>query len=340
MDAIFLTPLSIQLYLKNHGLCMHTLYPSIKPYAVHEFSVGSPHVLYVEETGNPDGKPIIVLHPGPGAGGNTHLRRFFDPQRYRIIIFDQRGCGRSKPHASIVNNSTEQLLDDINAIRDYFHLDSIVLFGGGFGSLLALLYAEKYPQHVKAMLLHQVYLGRKQDVDWFYKQGASQIYPDYWNEFILGIPKNELDSIPRYYAESLQGPNELARMAAAKSWAIWQARCSSLQPHLNIIDQYADPHFALALATLESHYINNNYFIEQNQVLTNAKTISHIPCYIIHGRYDMVCPLAGAWTLHQSLPASTLGIVRDAGHSDFEAGIIDALIHASLEILKQGFEAS
>lgn len=318
---------------------MHTLYPSIKPYACHQLMVEKPHVLYLEETGNPEGVPVIVLHSGPGAGGDTHLRRFFDPQQYRIIIFDQRGCGQSTPHTELHNNDTQHLLDDIDSIRAYLKLDHFVLFGGGWGALLALLYAQLFPQHIKALLLHQVFLGRKQDVDWFYKRGASDIYPDYWQEFIHGIPENELDNIPSYYSKCLQGTNELARMAAAKNWAMWQARCSSLQPHVNVMDQFSDPHFALTLATLESHYINHNYFIAENQVLANTNKIRHIPCHLIHGRYDMVCPLSGAWSLQQALAASNLRIVRDAGHSDREAGMIDALIYASKEIIKPDLEA-
>ena len=318
---------------------MHTLYPSIKPYACHEFAVSKPHTLYIEETGNPDGLPVIVLHPGPGGGEDTHLRRFFDPEHYRIIIFHQRGSGRSTPHAEIKNNTTQDLLDDIDAIRDILGIHHFVLFGGGWGSLLALLYAQLFPQQVKALLLHQVYLGRKQDIDCFYKRGASTIYPDYWQEFTNAVPENQLDAIPAYYSQCLQGKNELARMSAAKNWALWQARCSSLQPHLNVIDHYSDPHFALALATLESHYINNHYFINDDQVLANTHKIRHIPSYLVHGRYDMVCPLEGAWSLQQALPASNLRIVRDAGHSDREAGIIDALITASIEILNLDKEA-
>lgn len=318
---------------------MHTLFPPIKPYACHEFAVSKPHVLYLEETGNPNGVPIIVLHAGPGAGGDAHLRRFFDPEQYRIIIFDQRGCGRSTPHTEINHNTTQDLLDDIDAIRDHLGLDRFVLFGGGWGAMLALLYAELYPQQIKALLLHQVYLGRQQDIDWFYKRGACQIYPDYWHDFINGIPANELDDVPKYYSQILRGSNELARMAAAKNWALWQARCSSIQPHLNVIDQYSEPHFALALAMLESYYITNHYFISDDQVLANANKIRHIPCYLIHGRYDMVCPIAGAWSLHQALPSSSLLIVRDAGHSDRESGIIDALIHASKAILNQDLNA-
>lgn len=318
---------------------MHTLYPPIKPYKCHELLVSEPHVLYVEEIGIPEGLPVIVLHPGPGAGGDACLRRFFDPQVYRIILFDQRGCGRSTPHAELHNNKTQDLLDDIDAIRDYLGLTRFILFGGGWGSLLALLYAQLYPHQVSALLLQQIFLGRKKDIDWFYQAGASFIYPDYWQEFISIVPPEEQNKIPHYYAKCLQGNNELARMAAAKNWALWQAHCSSLLPHLSVIEQYSDPHFALALTTLETHYINHHYFIEENQILANAHKIRHIPAYIVHGRYDMICPLANAWELHQALPASNLRIVRDAGHSDRETGVIDALITASKELSRQGLDA-
>lgn len=318
---------------------MHSLYPAIKPYAQHELAVSPIHTLYIEETGNPKGIPIIVLHPGPGAGSDPYLRRFFDPQLYRIVLFDQRGCGRSTPHLAITDNTTQTLIEDIDAIREFLELKSFALFGGGWGSLIALLYAQQYPYQISALLLHQLFLGRKKDTDWFYKQGASLVYPDYWDEFISFVPAHKRDNAPQYYADCLQGTNELARMSAAKSWALWQARCSSLQPHLSVIDQYSDPHFALALATLESHFINNNYFIEENQVLANVHKIRHIPTYLVHGRFDLVTPLAGAWELHQAIPASNLRIVRDAGHSDRETGIIDALVYASKELSKQDLDA-
>jgi proline iminopeptidase len=318
---------------------MHALYPAIKPYAQHELQVDKLHKLYIEETGNPEGIPIIALHEGPGAGSDPYTRRFFDPQRYRIIMFDQRGCGRSTPHLEIKDNNTGLLLDDIDAVRELLGLTQFALFGGGWGSLLALLYAQKYPHQIKALLLHQLFLGRQIDINWFYKQGASLVYPDYWQEFINFVPQEKRDNIPQYYAQCLQGTNELARMSAAKSWALWQARCSSLQPHLSVLDQYSDPHFALALATLESHYINNQYFIENDQVMNNVHKIRHLPTYIVHGRFDLVTPLASAWELHQAIPASNLRIVRDAGHSDRESGIIDALIYATKELSKQGLDA-
>lgn len=318
---------------------MHSLFPAIKPYAQHELKVSDLHTLYIEETGEPDGIPVICLHPGPGADADPYLRRFFDPLQYRIILFDQRGCGRSTPHLEVRNNTTDILLEDIDTIRDFLGIKDFVLCGGGWGSLLALLYAQKFPQQIRALLLYEIFLGRQQDIDWFYKSGASLVYPDYWQEFINSVPENMLDKIPQYYSECLKGTNELARMGAAKSWALWQARCSSMQPHLYVIDQFSDPHFALALATLESYYINNHYFIEENQVLKNCNKIRHIPTYIVHGRFDLVSPLASAWELHKALPGSNLRIVRDAGHSDREQGIIDAVIYASKEISKQGLDA-
>lgn len=318
---------------------MHSLYPAIKPYAQHELAVSSLHTLYVEEIGNPEGIPVIVVHHGPGAGSDPHTRRFFDPQHYRIIQFDQRGCGRSTPHLTLKENTTALLIEDIDAIRAFFSIKQFVLCGAGFGSLLSLLYAQKHPHHVKALLLHQVFLGRKSDIDWFYKEGASFVYPDYWSEFINFIPETERHNILGYYEQCLQGSNELARMSAAKSWALWEARCSSLQPHLYVLDQYSDPHFALSLATIESYYVNNQFFIEDNQILNNIHKIRHIPTYIVHGRFDLVSPLAGAFALHQSIPASNLRIVRDAGHSDHESGIIDALVYASKDISKQELDA-
>lgn len=317
---------------------MHSLYPAIKPYAQHELKVDAPHALYIEETGEPDGIPVIVLHPGPGAGADPYLRRFFDPLLYRVILFDQRGCGRSSPHLEISNNNTDALLEDIDTVRDFLGLKDFILCGGGWGSLLALLYAQKFPQHVKALLLYEIFLGRQQDIDWFYKHGASLVYPDYWQEFINIVPENKRDNIPQYYADCLHGENELARMSAAKNWALWQARCSSLQPHLYVIDQYSDPHFALSLATIESYYITNNYFIKENQVLENMQRIQHIPSYIVHGRFDLVSPLASAWELHRTIPSSNLRIVRDAGHSDRETGIIDAIVYATKALANQDLD--
>lgn len=319
---------------------MQTLYPAIKPYLSHELAVTPPHVLYVEEVGNPKGIPVIILHPGPGAGGDLSLRRYFDPEYYRMIIFDQRGAGRSTPHAEIKKNTTDDLIQDIHAIRDYLGLSRFILFGGGWGSLLAMLYAQKYPMHVSGLLLQRIFLGRQTDIDWFYHQGANLIYPDYWEQFIAQVPLDKIDAIPEFYAHQLQSDNEIARMSAAKSWGAWQAHAASIQPHQNVLDQFSDPHFALSLATIESYYIVHNFFIKENQVILDAAKIKHIPTYLIHGRYDMVSPFANAWDLYQALPHAQLRIIREAGHSEREAGMIDALISASKELVHHDLDVS
>ncbi|WP_419419121.1 prolyl aminopeptidase [Legionella sp. D16C41] len=311
---------------------MQNLYPAIKPYKHYELPVDKPHVLYIEETGNPQGIPVLVLHPGPGAGGDTTLRRFLDPEFYRIIIFDQRGCGRSTPHANIENNTTSQLIADIETIRNYLELNQIILFGIGWGALLALLYAQKYPSEVRDLVLQRAFLGRKQEINWFYRNGANNIYPDYWQEFIEFTTHTKPEQVIQYYIRCLQGNNEVARMAAAKNWALWYARCNCLQAHQSVIEEYTEPHFALALATLQTHYLNHYLFIEENQVLKNIDKIKHISTYLIHGRYDMVCPLINAWDLHQALSLSELIIVREAGHSYQEPGIVDALINVTKHI--------
>ncbi|WP_131782305.1 prolyl aminopeptidase [Legionella gresilensis] len=308
---------------------MQNLYPVIKPYAYHELPVGAPHILYIEEVGNPYGIPVIVLHPGPGAGGDSTLRRFFDPELYRIILFDQRGCGRSVPHATIENNTTEQLISDIETIRNFLQLDRIIIFGIGWGSLLALLYTQKYSSQVISLILQCVFLGSQQEMNWFYSNGANKVYPDYWKDFCELASSNECKTIIQYYANCLQGNNEVARMAAAKNWALWQARCSCLQVHTSLIEEQTEPHFALALATLQTYYLNNDYFLNNNQILNHIDKIKHIPAYLIHGRYDMVCPLTNACVLHQAMPLSELSIVREAGHSYHEMGIIDAIITAT-----------
>ena len=318
---------------------MQTLYPPIKTYAQHTIEVTPPHKLYVEECGNPEGIPVLVNHSGPGAGCETYHRRFFDPEHYRIILFDQRGAGRSTPHAELSNNTTQDLLDDMETIREYLKINRWILFGGAWGAALALLYAQSHPQHVSGLILHRIFLGRKKNIDWFYQYGASKIFPDYWEDFVNPIPENERHDLIGAYYKRLTGKDELARMSAAKNWSLWQARCTSLQPHLNILDHFSDPHFAISLATIEAHYFINNCFIEEGQILNNCNKIRHIPNYIIHGRYDMVCPLETAWELHQQTPASELLIVRDAGHSVREPGIIDALIVTTKKMSKMDLDA-
>lgn len=312
---------------------MFTLYPSIKSYAVHQLAVDDIHTLHIEECGNPDGAPILVVHSGPGAGCENVHKRFFDPEKFRIILFDQRGSGRSTPHASLENNTTQHLIDDIEAIRDHLGINKWFVFGNAWGTALSLLYAEEYPQNIAGMILNCIFLARQQDVDWFYKKGANAIFPDHWNEFNSFIPEAERSNLMAAYAKRLNGNDELARMSAAKHWSLWQANCASLQPHNNIIEHFSDPRFAVGLACLESHYFVNNCFVEDNVILKNINKIRHVPMFIIHGRYDMICPLENAWQLHEACPASELMVIRDAGHSIREPGVIDGIILASKNIL-------
>ena len=308
---------------------MQILYPEIKPYAEHRLEVADNHDLYVEESGSPEGIPVIFIHGGPGAGCDSDHRRFFDPEKYRIVLFDQRGCGRSLPHASLEDNTSDYLVSDMEAIRVSLDIDQWMLFGGSWGSTLALLYAEAYPARVLAMIIRGIFLGRQKDYDWLYKEGASLVYPDYWEDFQNHIPEDERDNLIDAYYKRLTGSNELARMAAAKAWALWEARIATIHTNHKILEHFTDPHVALAIARIEAHYFVNNCFIEDLQILNNIEKIKDIPGIIVHGRYDMICTLDNAHTLQQAWPISELQIVRDAGHSAGEEGNIDALVRAT-----------
>lgn len=313
---------------------MQILYPPIKTYAQHILVVQEPHSLYVEEAGNPDGIPVLVVHGGPGAGSDSHQRRFFDPDKYRIILFDQRGSGKSTPHAELKNNNTQALLEDMETIRTHLNIKQWVLFGSTWGSALSLLYAQKHPQNVRGLILHSIFLARRQDIDWFYKHGANIFFPDYWEEFIQILSPDEKNDIINAYHQRLSGKDEIARMNALKNWSLWQARCNSLQPKNQITEQFSDLRFSANLASLETYYLINNCFIEDNLILNQMDTLKNIPCFIIHGRYDILCPLEGAWELHKNWPGSQLFIVREAGHSMLESTIIDAIVLASQQMIK------
>lgn len=305
-------------------------YPSIKPYAEHQIAVTKPHTLYVEESGNPDGLPILFVHGGPGAGCTPDHRTLFDPEVYRIILFDQRGSGRSTPHACLENNTTQDLVADIEQIRIHLNIPRWILFGGSWGSTLSLVYAQTFPQSVLGLILRGICLCREQEGRWFFEEGgASQIFPDYWEDFIRPIPQEERNDLINAYYRRLTGHDDLARMAAAKAWALWESRCATLQPRQNVIDQLSDPFTAMSLARIECHYFVNHCFLKPNQILDNMHRLQNIPGFIVHGRYDMVCTLQNAWALHKAWPGSELTIVRDAGHSSGEAGILDALILAT-----------
>ncbi|MFK7863714.1 MAG: prolyl aminopeptidase [Pseudohongiellaceae bacterium] len=314
---------------------MLVLYPPIKPYKRHQMKVSDIHELYVDEAGNPDGIPVLFVHGGPGGACDASSRRFYDPTLYRIITFDQRGCGRSTPHGELTANTTADLIDDMEKIREALNVGKWVLFGGSWGSTLSLLYAIDHPERVLAMVLRGIFLCRQEDIDWFYKDGANRIFPDYWDELVKPIPENERQNLIAAYHTRLTSDDELARMAAAKAWYAWEANCSKLRPSAETLAKFTKPHNALARSRLEVHYFFNGGFVEPNHILANVKALEGIPGHIIHGRYDMVCPLENAQALNKAWNDSQLHIVRDAGHSASEPGNVDALIHAVHDIAKQ-----
>ncbi len=318
---------------------MLTLYPDIKPYREHVLEVCHPHVLHVEECGNPAGLPVLFLHGGPGVPCDPLSRRFFNPEKYRIILFDQRGCGKSLPHASLHENTTQDLISDIEKVRIFLDIDSWFVFGGSWGATLALLYAQVFSQRVKHLILRGVFLCRDRDIRWIYSEGANLVFPDAWKEFLRPIQKHEQGDILGAFYKRLVGGDDLARMAAAKSWALWEGQCATLRPSYNVLDRYSEPHTAISFARIACHYFINKAFLSENQILENMHKIQDIPGVIVHGRYDMLCPLEQAYSLHQSWPASDLQIVRDAGHSSNESGTVDALVRVMDDLAKRALVA-
>jgi proline iminopeptidase len=317
---------------------MLPLYPEIKPYARHMVEVDDTHQVYVDESGTPDGIPVVFVHGGPGSGCEYDSRCFFNPEKYRIILFDQRGSGRSKPHAETKNNTVQHLIGDMEKVREFLKIDQWMLFGGGWGSMLSIAYAEAHADHVLAMVLRGIFLGRKSDVDWVYQEGASRFYPDHWEDFVAPIPEADRGDMVAAYHKRIDGADELARMSAIKAWSRWEADISSMHPNARLVKHFSDPHRATARARLGLHYYTNACFLEDNQLLDNVDVISEIPGIIVHGRYDMLCPLQNAYDLHEGWPISQLFIVREAGHSATEAALIDALIRATRDMALR-FEA-
>ncbi|SCZ61082.1 prolyl aminopeptidase [Thiohalomonas denitrificans] len=308
---------------------MHTLYPAIRPYVSHSLKVEPPHVLHVDECGNPAGIPVVVLHGGPGMGCDDYQCRFFDPDRYHIILFDQRGAGRSKPHAALENNNTQALVNDIEAVREHLGIEQWLVFGGSWGSTLGLVYAETHPQRVLGMVLRGIFLCRPQEIHWFYQEGASRIFPDEWEHYLAPIPEAERDDLLAAYHRRVTGENEVQRMAAAKAWSLWEGCTSTLRRSEVAEQHFADPYRALALARISSHYFIHDTFLEENQILRDAHRLEGIPGVIVHGRYDINCVLDNAWELHKAWPEAELHIIPDAGHSALEPGTLDALVRAT-----------
>jgi proline iminopeptidase len=308
---------------------MRQFYPAIRPYASHRVDVAGGHALYVEECGIPEGVPVLFVHGGPGAGCSEQDRRFFDPEKYRIILFDQRGAGRSRPHADLNDNTTAHLLADMETLREKLGVERWLLFGGSWGSTLSLLYAQAHPERVLGLVLRGIFLCRKTDIDWFYRYGASCIFPDYWQDFIGQIPAEEHQDLLHAYHRRLTGDNDITRMAAAKAWASWEARCATHEPNGHVVARFGSPQVALAMARIAAHYFVNDAFIAADQICRDAHRLANIPTVIVHGRYDVVCPVDQAFTLQQALPHAELDIIRDAGHASSEPGTLDALIRAT-----------
>ena len=314
---------------------MHPLFPEIHPDKTHKLSVDNKHELYIEESGDPRGIPVLFVHGGPGAGCEDYHRRFFDPNVYRIILVDQRGSGRSTPHASLENNTTQDLVADMEKIREFLKIDRWVLFGGSWGSTLSLVYAETHPERVAGLILRGIFLCRPKEIQWFYQDGTSRIFPDYWQEFVHPIPEDERGDLLKAHHKRLTGDDEVARMASAKAWSLWEGRTANLTPRHEVVDHFGSPHVALALARIEAHYFMNNCFLEPDQIVRNADQLKDIPGYIVHGRYDVICPLENAFELSEAWPLAQLEIVPKSGHSASEPGTIDALVQATIGMVSR-----
>lgn len=310
------------------------LFPAIQPGQTYQLQVSSEHELYIEECGKADGIPVVFLHGGPGASCEPAHRRYFDPEHYRIILFDQRGCGKSRPHASLQHNTTHDLIDDLEKIRKFLHITQWVVFGGSWGSTFALAYAETHADRVLGLILRGIFLCRKKDIDWFYQGGAARLFPDAWQYFLQPIPELERQDLVKAYYQRLTGDNELKRMAAAKAWSIWEGSTATLRPDNMVRDYFADPHIALSISRIECHYFINNCFFTENQLLDNAFTLKDIPGFIVHGRYDVICPIDQAFELHEKWPRSQLKVIGDAGHAVSEQGISRALVNSTNAMLK------
>jgi proline iminopeptidase len=306
------------------------LYPPIAPYREHRLAVSGGHTLYAEECGNPNGQPVLIVHGGPGGGSNPTMRRFHDPDRYRIVLFDQRGCGRSTPNASLDNNTTPDLVEDIERIRTELGIEGWQLFGGSWGSTLALAYAEAFPQRVSAMILRGIFLVTKAELRWFYQDGCSWIYPEAFADFQRPIPVAERDDMVAAYHRRLTSHDLDVRLAAARAWSVWEGTTLSLIPEPERVARFGADGYALAFARIESHYfVNGGFFNRDGELLLSAGRLKGIPGVIVHGRYDVVTPAKSAVLLNQAWPGSELRIVADAGHAMTEPGIIHELIRAT-----------
>ena len=309
---------------------MRELYPPIEPYASARLQVSPIHNVYYEQCGNPEGQPVLFLHGGPGGGIVSDYRRYFDPAAYRVVLLDQRGSGQSTPHAELEGNTTWDLVEDIEKIREQLGVENWHVFGGSWGSTLALAYAETHPDRVRSLTLRGIFLCRPKEIRWFYQEGANWVFPDVWEEYEKVIPEEERGDFVGAYHRRLTSVDEATRVETARAWSVWEGSTSKLFFDPASIEKFDDPEFALAFARIECHYfMNNAFFPTENYLIENVGKIRHIPAVIVQGRYDVVCPIKSAWELHQAWPEADFRVVPDAGHSVTEPGIIHELVSAT-----------
>ena len=309
---------------------MRTLYPEIEPYESGHLDAGDGHQIYWEMCGNPKGKPAIFLHGGPGSGCSPKHRRLFDPERYRVMLFDQRGCGRSRPHASLDNNTTWHLVADMERLRALMGVEQWLVFGGSWGSTLALAYAETHPMRVSELIVRGIFTLRRKELLWYYQNGASWLFPDLWEKFLDPIPENERGDLMAAYHKRLTGADPVEQLRCAKAWSIWEGSTITLRPNRDHAAAHADDRFALAFSRIENHYfVNGGFFNADDQLLRDAYKLKKIPGVIVQGRYDVCTPAVTAWDLHRAWPEAEFHMIDDAGHAFDEPGILDQLIAAT-----------
>ena len=308
---------------------MASLYPEIEPFDSGMLAVSDIHTIYYECVGNPNGVPVVFLHGGPGGGLIPMYRQYFDPAVYQVILFDQRGSGRSTPHAELEGNTTWNLIEDMEKLRIKFGVEKWYVFGGSWGSTLSLAYAETHPDRCLGLILRGIFLTRRKELEWFYQYGASEIFPDFWERYRDEIPESERGDFIAAYHKRLTSDDEQTRLSAARAWSVWEGSTSKLYPDSDLMNHWEGEHEALSLARIECHYfVNNSFFPTENYLLENVDKIRHIPTVIVQGRYDVVCPITSAWDLHRAMPDAEFIIVPDAGHSVSEPGISSALVGA------------
>ena len=309
---------------------MRDLYPPLEPYDTGALRVSDLHTIYFEQSGNPQGKPVIFLHGGPGGSSLPVFRQYFDPAKWRIVIFDQRGCGRSTPHAELRENTTWDLVSDIETLRSHLKISQWVVSGGSWGSTLSLAHSQTHPDRCLGLILRGIFLLRRKEILWFYQDGASYLFPDAWEDYLKPIPLDERADLLSAFYRRLTSDDAQIRQEAARAWSVWEGTTSRLIPDPKSQSRFADAEFADAFARIECHYFINRGFLEpDDQLLQNCDRIRHLPIVIVQGRYDVVCPMTSAWDLHKALPDAELVVVPDAGHSMMEPGICSALIEAS-----------